>query len=172
MKKLLLLFLLIPFLLVGQTIPSAPNTCGTAADLRLQGGSPIVLMTISGLLAPNDSNGGTYTWDSTSTTADDGFLTIKANSVNTGRWRRVGNNNTLKGSGVLSGAALTTAYTVNYGQTLPFIPLTVIIVPRSQTSAQPSWVSNITNTSFVVNFTTVPVVGTNNLAIDWIVVKL
>jgi len=171
MKKFILLFLLIPLLSLSQTVPSAPNTCGTVADLRLQGGSPVVQVNVSGLLAPNDGNGGIYTWDDTSTAADDGFLLIKATSTSTGRWKRIGNSNTLKGSVILSGGALTTAYTVNYQNNLPFVPLTVIVIPRTSNAAVPSWVSTITNTGFTLNFTSVPILGTNNIGLDYIVVK-
>jgi len=171
MKKLLFLLLLFPSLLFAQVVPVAPNTYGTVADLRMQTGTPIALVDVSGLLTVNDGNGGTYYWNSTNTAADDGFMVIKATATTTGRWMRIGNSNTLKGTAVLSGAALTTAYTVNYSATLPFVPLTVIVIPRTANAAVPSWVSTITNTGFTVNFTSVPILGTNNIGIDFIIIK-
>lgn len=171
MKKLLFLLFFFPFILYAQIVPVAPNTYGTVADLRMQAGTPIALVDVSGLLAVNDGNGGSYYWNTTSTITDDGFMVIKANAATTGRWMRIGNSNTLKGTAVLSGAALTTAYTVNYSTTLPFIPISVIVIPRTANAAVPSWVSTITNTGFTVNFTSIPVLGTNNIGIDFVVIK-
>jgi len=171
MKKLLFLLLLIPSLLFSQSILAPPNTFGTAADMRLQVGTPNVMVRLSGLLSLSDGNGGDYYWNATSTATDDGFITLKVTNTTTGRWIRTGNSNTLKGTAVLSGAALTTAYTVNYSSVLSFTPLTVVVIPRTANSAVPSWVSTITNTGFVVNFTSIPVLGTNNIGIDYIVIK-
>ena len=171
MKKLLFLLLLLPFMTFGQIVPVAPNTYGTVADLRMQAGSPIALVDVSGLLSVNDGNGGSYYWNSTSTATDDGFMIIKATASATGRWMRIGNSNTLKGTAVLCGAALTTAYTVNYSTTLPFIPISVIVIPRTANAAVPSWVSSITNTGFTVNLSSVPLLGTSNIGIDFVIIK-
>jgi len=69
----------------------------------------------------------------------------------------------------LSGLALQTAYVINHG--LPFTPLQVYIQARSSNAAVPSWVSAINSTSFTVNFASVPILGTNNIIIDWLVIK-
>lgn len=141
----------------------------TVVDLRAVAGSPDVQVLLLGLTSKTDSNGGTYTWDSTSILPDDGFRTLQVTGVTTGRWVRLGNSNTVKSQSTVSGAALTTAYTVNHG--LPFIPVQVYIQPRSSNAAVPSWVSNINATSFTVNFASVPILGTNNIVFDWLVIK-
>lgn len=173
MKKLIFLLLLfISELSIAQTIPAAQLTFGTVTDLRAQAGTSGTLAILNGLNALNDGNGGTYMWDAASTTADDGFITIKVTALNSGRWKRIGNGNTIKGTVTTSGAALQTAYTVNYQSgTLPFVPITVIVNPRSANAAVPSWISSITNTGFTINFASVPILGTNNLVFDYIVVK-
>lgn len=143
----------------------------TVSELRTSIGTPKVQVLLSGLLAEDDSNGGTYQWDENSTATDNNFTVIQVTGVVKGRWKRIGNGNTLKGSRTLSGAVLQTAYTVNYDAVLPFTPITVIIIPRSANAAVPSWVSSITNTGFTVNFSSVPILGTNNIVLDFIVVK-
>lgn len=171
MKKFLSLLLLYPALLFAQSVPIPPNSFGTLADLRNQQGTANVQVLLNGLVSINDGNGGTYMWSPTSIDADDGFITVKVASVNTGRWKRIGNGNTLKGTKTLSGGALQTAYNVTYDTPLPFTPLTIIVNPRSANAAVPSWVSAITNTGFTINFSSVPILGTNNIVIDFIVVK-
>lgn len=170
MKKLLII-LFFPIFCYAQSVPVSPNSFGTVADLRAQVGTPYVQVLLNGLTTINDQNGGTYMWDATNVSADNGFTVIQVTGVTTGRWIRLGNSNTIKGSTVLSGVLLTTAYTVAYPTTLNFTPITVIVCPRSANAAVPSWVSSITNTNFTVNFASVPVVGTNNIAIDYIIVK-
>lgn len=171
MKKLLSLLLLYPALLFAQSVPVPPNSFGTLADLRNQQGTPNVQVLLNGLININDGNGGTYMWSPASTDADDGFITVQVASVPTGRWKRIGNGNTLKGTKTLSGAVLQTAYTVTYDTALPFTPITIIVNPRSANAAVPSWISSITNTGFTINFSSVPILGTNNIVIDFIVVK-
>jgi len=144
----------------------------TITDLRAQGSTPYAIAILNGLSTIGDGNGGTYMWNATSTTSDDGFTVVKVSNITTGRWIRIGNGNTIKGTVTTSGAALQTAYTVNYqGGTLPFVPITVIVNPRSANAAVPSWISSITNSGFTINFASIPVLGTNNIVFDYIVVK-
>ncbi len=172
MKKLLILLLFAATCSFGQTVPVAQLTFSTIADLRAQSGTESSLATLNGLVTKNDGNGGVYMWDAASTTADDGFVTIKVTSVTTGRWKRIGNGNTIKGTVTTSGITLQTSYTVNYqGGALPFVPITVIVNPRSSSAAERSWISSITNTGFTINFLTIPILGTNNIVFDYIVIK-
>lgn len=172
MRNILIILLLWSGVTTAQTIPAAQLTFGTVTDLRAQAGTSGTLAVLNGLNALNDGNGGTYMWDAASTTTDDGFVTVKVTSVATGRWKRIGNGNTIKGTVTTSGAALQTAYTVNYQSgALPFVPITVIVNPRSANAAVPSWISSITNTGFTINFASVPILGTNNIVFDYIVVK-
>lgn len=147
----------------------ASQSFDTLADLRLQTGMANVQVLLMGLSSLTDGNGGMYRWDSTSTEADDGFTIVQVTGTTTGRWKRVANSNTVKGTNTLSGAVLQTAYVINHG--LPFTPLQVYIQARSSNAAVPSWVSNINATSFTVNFASVPILGTNNIIIDWLVIK-
>jgi len=172
MKKLFLLLLLSYSTSFAQSIPASQLTFSTLNDLRGQAGMPNSLATLNGLLSLNDSNGGTYMWSSSSTATDDGFTIVKVGNVTTGRWLRIGNGNTIKGTVTTSGAALQTAYSVSYQTgTLPFVPITVIVNPRSSNAAVPSWISSITNSGFTINFASVPILGTNNIVFDYIVVK-
>lgn len=171
MKNIILFLLLFPALAFCQSVSIPQTSFGTRDDMRLQKGTANVQVLLNGLASIGDGNGGTYMWNSSNTDSDDGFITLQVTGVSTGRWKRIGNGNTLKGSALLSGAALTTAYNVPFGATLPFIPITVIVNPRSANAAVPSWVSSITSTGFTVNFSSVPVLGTNNISIDFIVVK-
>lgn len=170
MKKLLLI-LLFPVMSYGQSIPVAKNTFGTVADLRAQAGTDKVQVLLNGLATVGDNNGGTYMWNATSTATDDGFLTIAATGVQTGRWIRLVNANTIKGTKTLSGLALQTAYTINYDTVLPSIPAMIIVQPYSANAAVPSWVSNVTTTGFTVNFASVPILGTNNIVINFLIIK-
>ena len=176
MKKLILATLLfaLPYIASAQTVPAAQLIFSTVADLRLQVGTDNSIATLNGLTAKNDGNGGIYMWNATSTTADDGFINIQVTGVTTGRWVRIGNGNTIKGSVTFSGLALTTSYAVNYPQgTLPFVPITVLVIPRSANAAALSYIPSggITNTGFTINFLTVPVLGTNNISFDFVVIK-
>jgi|ERR1700744_209732 len=158
--------------LAAQSIPVSQVTFGTVADLRLQAGTANTQVLLNGLTSINDGNGGTYMWNATSTATDDGFITVAVTGVSTGRWIRIGNGNTIKGSITTSGISLTTAYALNYpGGTLPFVPITVVVIPRTVAAAGPSWVSGITNTGFTVNFVLAPTIGVNNLTFDYIVIK-
>lgn len=143
----------------------------TRTDMRLQAATANTQALLNGLVTMGDNNGGNYMWDATNTSADDGFLVLAVNNVATGRWVRLGNSNTIKFQRTLNGILLTTAYTVPFPMTLPYTPITVLVQPRSANAAVPSWVSDITTTGFTVNFSSVPVVGTNNIIIDIIVVK-
>jgi len=171
MKNLLLILILWAGISQAQTVPVAQLSFSTITDLRAQGGTSNSIAVLNGLITIGDSNGGTYMWSSSSTATDDGFTIVKVGNITTGRWLRIGNGNTIKGSSTFSATLLTTAYTVPFPTALPFVPITVIVVPRTANSAVPSWVSTITNSNFVVNFASVPVLGTNNITIDWIVVK-
>ena len=171
MKKSLLLLLLLPLFVFSQSVPVPQYSFATVSDMRTQGGTPNVQVLLNGLTTIADGNGGVYMWNATSTAADDGFITIKPTNITTGRWTRIGNGNTLKFSKTLSGVLLQTSFTVSYDLTLPFVPITVVPIPRSIAAAAPSWVSNITNTGFTINYITAPAVGTLNIVNDFIVVK-
>lgn len=172
MKKLLLIITLCYSVSFAQTIPVAQLSFSTITDLRAQAGTSNSLASLNGLISLNDGNGGTYMWSSSSTANDDGFTIVKVSNVTTGRWLRIGNGNTIKGTVTTSGAALQTAYSVSYQTgTLPFVPITVIVNPRSANAAVPSWISSITNSGFTINFASVPILGTNNIVFDYIVVK-
>jgi len=170
MKKLILI-LFFPICCYAQSIPVAKNTFGTLSDMRAQAGTDKVQVLLNGLTAVGDNNGGTYMWNSTSTATDDGFLVVQATGVNTGRWIRLVNANTIKGTKVLSGTALQTAYVINFDNTLPSIPAMVIIQAYSANAAVPSWVSNVTTTGFTANFASVPILGTNNITISYLIIK-
>jgi hypothetical protein len=171
MKKLIIL-LLFPVISYGQSIPVAKNTFGTLADMRAQVGTDKVQVLLNGLTAVGDNNGGTYMWNATSTAADDGYSTIQVTGTATGRWIRLVNANTIKGSKTLSGTILQTAYPISFDTTLPAIPAMVIIQAYSANAAVPSWVSNVTTTGFTANFSSVPVLGTNNITIYYLIIKL
>jgi len=172
MKKLIFILLLAVNYSFGQTIPVAQLSFSLVSDLRAQAGTPNSLATLNGLASLNDGNGGTYMWSSSSTAVDDGFTIIKVGNVTTGRWLRIGNGNTIKGTVTTSGVALQTAYTVSYQSgALPFVPITVIVNPRSANAAVPSWISSITSNGFTINFASIPILGTNNIVFDYIVVK-
>ena len=170
MRKLIYL-LFLPVLSYGQSIPVAKNTFGTLADMRAQVGTDKVQVLLNGLAAVGDNNGGTYMWNSSSTANDDGYTIIQVTGVTTGRWVRLVNANTIKGTKLLSGTALQTAYTITFDAPLPSTPAMVIIQAYSANAAVPSWVSNVTNTGFTANFSSVPVLGTNNLTIYFLVIK-
>lgn len=74
-----------------------------------------------------------------------------------------------KGSATLSGTSMQTAYTITHG--LSYTPSMVFIQPSSSDAAALSWISNITSTSFTVNFQSVPAIGTNNISFNWISYK-
>lgn len=152
MKKLIFILLLYPTFLFAQT-PTSPVSFNTLSDLRAQVGTENVQVLLNGLTTTNDGNGGVYMWDSNSSLTDDGFITVKPTSVSgNGRWRRIGNGNTIKGSVSFSGLTLQTAYTVPYqGGSLPFTPITVIVIPRTSAAAALSYISSITNTGFKNN---------------------
>jgi len=171
MKKLLssMLFILIVTSSIAQVTNVASKSFGTITDLRVQAGTDNVQVLLQGLVTAGDSNGGIYAWVATNTDTDDGFITIKVTNVTTGRWKRMSNENTIKGNVTFSATVLNSTYVVNHG--LPFTPLHVYIQPRSANAAVPSWVSTITSTSFTVNFASVPILGTNNITIDYLVIK-
>lgn len=171
MKKLILTLgiVICSLFSFSQVTTVASKSFGTIADLRAQAGTDNVQVLVQGLSAIGDQNGGVYFWMASSVDPDDGFVTIKVTSVTTGRWKRMPNANTIKGNITFSATALTTSYTVNHG--LPFTPLQVYIQPRSANAAVPSWVSVIDGTKFIVNFASVPILGTNNITIDYLIIK-
>lgn len=146
------------------------QTFDTISDLRGSAGQDRVQAQVLGLTSVTDDNGGMYRWDAASTANDDGMKVVQATGVATGRWMRVGNSNTIKGTTTFSATLLTTAYTVTHG--LPFTPAQVYIQAKSANAAVPSWISAINPTTFTVNFASVPVLGTNNISIDWLVIKI
>lgn len=170
MRKIILI-LLFPIYAFGQSVPVAPNTFGTVADLRAQGGTANVQVLVNGLSTVGDNNGGTYMWNASSTATDDGYTVIKVTNITTGRWLRLVNANTIKGTKTLSGLALQTAYPISFDTTLPSVPAMVIIQAYSANAAVPSWVSNVTTTGFTANFASVPVLGTNNITITYLIIK-
>lgn len=170
MKKLLLFISLILSLSASaQLMPVASKSFGTIVDLRAQAGADNVQVLLQGLSTIGDQNGGIYYWNGTSTTADDGFTVVAVTGVTTGRWVRMPNANTVKGEVTFSATVLNSTYVVNHG--LPFTPLQIYVQPKSANAAVPSWVSNITSTSFTVNFASVPILGTNNISIFWLAIK-
>lgn len=174
MKKLILAATLLLSVCISkaQSVPESLVWLSTLTDLRAQQPQANEIVTLMGLSSATDGNGGSYTWNSTSTATDDGFLTVAVTGITTGRWLRIGNGNTIKGSVTISGIALTTAYTVSYPVgTLPFTPITVLIIPRTVAAAGLSWISSITTTGFTVNFVLAPTVGVNNLTFDFVVIK-
>jgi len=155
----------------GQTTPVASKQFATIADLRAQAGTDNVIVTLSGLTAMNDKNGGTYQWDAANVSADDGVLIIKVANVTTGRWIKKLNDNVIKGSVIFNGTLLQTAYPVTFTNALPYVPASVFIQPTSTNAAALSWISNKSTTGFTVNFLSVPVIGTSNITFDYIVIK-
>lgn len=68
---------------------SAPLSVVNIAALRLLPVSSLVTgipVQVAGYYAANDGGGGTYVWNSTSTTADNGGTVIQPTGVTTGRW--------------------------------------------------------------------------------------
>lgn len=153
----------------AQLTPVASKAFGTITDLRAQAGTANVQVLLQGLTTIGDQNGGTYYWDANSTATDEGFLVIKVTSVTTGRWLRMTGGNAIKGNVTFNGTLLQTAYVVNHG--LPFTPAQVIIQARSANAAAYSYVSAINGTSFTINFLTVPVIGSNNISFDYLILK-
>lgn len=173
MKKLLLsIIIVLTYCYCSAQRNIASKQFDTIVDLRLQGADDKTIVSVSGLTTPNDKNGGNYYWNATSTATDDGISIIKVTAITTGRWMRMTNDNTIKGAVTLSGTVLQTAYPIAYGQTLPFTPAMIIVQAYSANAAVPSWITNVTTTGFTVNFTSVPVLGTNNLSITYLIIKL
>lgn len=153
------------------SIPVSTWAFETMADMRLQAGTNSVPAILLGLNTVNDGNGGTYAWLSTSTGADDGFLTLAVSGVSTGRWIRQLNPNTVKGTKTFSGITLTTSYVISFDTALPIAPAMVIVQAYSNNASAFSYVSNVTTTGFTINFLSVPVVGTNNITVYYLAIK-
>jgi len=169
--KLLIILLFFSLDSFSQATPTASKSLGTLSDLRAMAGTPNVQVLVQGLSSIGDQNGGTYYWNSSSTATDDGFTVVKVTTVTTGRWIRMTNSNTIKGLKTLSGLALQTAYNIAYDNTLPSAPAMIIVQAYSANAAVPSWVSNVTSTGFTVNFASVPILGTNNITITYLIIK-
>jgi len=144
---------------------TASQTFDTLSDLRSSTGIPNVQALLLGLNGIADDNGGMYRWDALNTSIDDGFKVVQVAGVATGRWMRVGNSNTVRGTVTFSALSLTSSYMIAHG--IGFIPAQVYIQAKSPNAAVNSWVNNINATTFTVNFASVPVLGTNNITIDW-----
>lgn len=172
MKNLLLIIVLLASFNAYSQQNIASKQFGTVADLRLQAGMQGTIVNLSGLTTANDKNGGNYYWNSASTATDDGISVIKVTNVTTGRWIKMLNENTIKGSKTFNGVTLQTAYPITFDTALPVAPAMVIIQAYSANAAVPSWVSNVTTTGFTVNFASVPLIGTLNLSITYLVIKL
>jgi hypothetical protein len=164
-----ILLTLASFFSFAQTTAVATLSFNTVTDLKLQVGVNGVQVLVNGLSAFGDQNGGLYIWSDTCVMANNNFTIVQVVGVSTGRWMRVANANTIKGSVTFSATALNSTYVVNHG--LPFTPLQVYVQPRSANAAVPSWVSGINSTSFTVNFASVPILGTNNISIDYLIIK-
>lgn len=179
MKKLLFALLLIPTLSFGQVVPISLVSLSTVTDLRTFPPQTVQMVQLLGLASLTDKNGGTYYWSSTSTTADDGFITIQVTGITTGRWLRLGNSNTIKGSATFSGALGVTSYTVAYSQgTLPFVPVGVIITPRTSAGSYGYYIPSggITSTGFTISYnaTLISLLGAltgQTITFDYIVSK-
>jgi len=170
MKKLILFLALFwSITVIAQTSPVASKQFGTVADLRLQGGVQGVQVLVQGQNTVTDGNGGVYAWNDASTVSDDGLTVVKVSTITTGRWLRMPNSNTIKGSAVFNGELLKTAYVVNHG--LGFVPAQVYVQPTSAGAAVISWISNKTATTFTVNFLNVLNVGVNNITFDFLIIK-
>lgn len=170
MKKLLFIPILVWCLSVyGQAVPISLVSMSTVSDLRTLSPQASQMVLLLGLSAVNDGNGGTYYWSAASTATDDGFITVQVTGVTTGRWLRLGNSNTLKGSVSFSAVALQSTYTVPFGQTFPFIPKTVIFIATSANAGLGYSIGTKTASSFVIAFNSVPLLGT--LSGDFIIVK-
>jgi len=168
MKKLIFIFLLLPFAVSAQMTVAAQVTFGTLTDLRSAGGQPNSIVFLNGLSALNDGNGGNYMWNSSSTANDDGFLIIKPTAITTGRWMRLANGNTTKGTSTFSGTGFVSSFVVTHN--LGFAPAQIQIQALTQNAAT-NWVTNITSTQFTVNFATIPLLGTNNINFSWLLIK-
>lgn len=155
----------------GQQIPTSLVTLSTLADLRAFAANQPAVVQLLGLATANDGNNGFYSWSTTSTATDDGYTVVASTGITTGRWLRMLTGNTVKGSVTLSGTALQTAYPITYPSTLPISPAIIIIQAYSANAAVPSWVSAVTTTGFTANFSSVPVLGTNNISINYIIFK-
>lgn len=173
--KRFLLFLLLVLSFDTRAQKFTSQSYATAlGDMKAEAGTNGVLVSVNGLSVVGDDNPGFYRWDANSVLTDDGFKIISVNGVSPGRWMRVGNSNTIKGTTTLSGTLLITSYFVGFGITLPFVPITVVYTPRTQAASQPSWIpltGGITNLGFTISYQTVPIIGTQNMVIDWIAFK-
>jgi hypothetical protein len=90
MIRLLTAFVLVTGLAFAQPVPSQTvrqvvnvSALRQMSVVGLATGQPIVT---SGYYVANDGGGGTFVWNATSTTADDGGTVIAPNGVSTGRW--------------------------------------------------------------------------------------
>lgn len=169
MKKILFALLLIPALSFGQTVPISLVALSTVTDLRTFPPQTSQMVQLLGLTTLADGNGGNYYWSATSTATDDGFITVQVTGITTGRWLRIGNSNTLKGSASFSAVALQSTYTVPFGITFPFTPRTVIVIPRSTNAGLGYSIGTITTSNFTITFNSVPLLGTLNC--DFVIVK-
>jgi len=150
------------------TIPISLISLETLSDLRVQPPQSKQMIQLLGLNTVTDGNGGTYLWNDTSTATDDGFLVVQVTGVTTGRWLRLGNGNTNKGTSTFNGTGFVSAFTVTHG--LGFTPAQVYVQARTANAAA-NWVTSITSTQFTVNFSTIPLLGTGNIVFDWLLIK-
>lgn len=89
----------------------------------------------------------------------DSMLTLKSNGAYTVY------------SKVLSGTLLQTAYPISYPVTQATAPSMVLMQAYSSNAAVNAYVSAPTTTGFTANFATVPIVGTNNITVYYILFK-
>lgn len=73
------------------------------------------------------------------------------------------------GTVTTSGVALQTVYTITHS--LGYTPSRIIIQAKTAAAAEKSYITNITATNFQVVFLTVPILGTNNITLDWFAFK-
>lgn len=92
-----------------------------------------------------------------------------ANTLDPARRPSGGLGRTKRGTYAGNGDGSTTQFTVTHGA--GFTPTRVDLEPRSQVSAAVHWYSNLTATTFRINFAAAPAAGTGNVTFDWTVSK-
>jgi|GEM_PF-3841264 len=171
---LVLLFSALPFLGGAQEIVRVGG--GSFASLSaLRGSTGIngVVVTVIGNASMSDGMGGQFMYNTASTANDDSLTVFKPTRINgAGRWVKLNNSNSVKGSYVGTAALLKARFTVTHG--LGFTPVAVFVAPTSPAACLGWWVdkTTITATTFDVIFATAPVLGlVNNVTFDWIAIK-
>lgn len=170
MKKLIFSTLL--FLMGIATQAQVAMKVNTLATLKQTNGADGMVAIMIGTNSVVDNNSGFYYWNATSTATPDDISIIQSTDpqgvvVTIGRWLLIKSISVKAGSYVGNGISLTSAYVVTHG--LGAVPNQVFIQPTSANAAVINWISNKTATTFTVNFSAIPIVGTNNISFDWLV---